>query len=278
MGALTDLNDLTNRATGGGTGTPENIWFHKTDQIGATSIIPVQGRELSLWQFEGAPSAGAKPPGTVAVPDNTTDGGLKQTDPTGGRSKYLTGAGNWWSGCQGMIVIYDRLLHISGLSGIVTTAQAVGGTLTRYATTEAWANQVFVEIYTAIGATGTTISMTYTDQDGNTGNTGGTATIGGTGHSEQGRFIQLPLAAGDTGVRAVADVTLAATTGTAGEFGIVIARPIAVIEVTQLGGGGLQNFLAGIPEIKTDACLAAYFIAHQSLLARLGCWISTVEA
>ena len=86
------------------------------------------------------------------------------------------------------------------------------------------------------------------------------------------------LAAGDTGVRAVADVTLAATTGTAGEFGIVIARPIVAIEMTQLGGGGGQSFLHSLPEIKTGACLAAYIACHQAANVRLGCWLSTVEA
>lgn len=277
MGAITGLDDLVNRATGGSSGTPENIWFHKTEMIGSATIIPVQQRELSLWMFEGSPGAGAKPGSSPTNPDNTTDGGLKQASPGGGRQKWITSFGNAWSACQGYLVLYDRLLHVSGLSGTVTTAQTVGGTLSRYATTDSWANQVFVEIYTAIGSTSRTISMTYTDQDGNAGITSGTALIGATGFSEQGRMIQIPLAAGDTGVRAVADVTLSGTTGTAGEFGIVIARPLAVIEITQLGGGGIQTYLDALGETKTS-CLAAYFVPHQSNFPRLACWLSTVEA
>lgn len=267
MGALGGLDDLVNRATGGNSGTPESIHFTKWDRIAGTAITFLQNRYQSLWAHDGFPGAGAAPGGTAVAPDNTTDGGLKQSDPGGGRQKWLLNVENWLSNGQGSIMVYDRLLHISGFSGTVTSAQNVGGSITRYTTTEAWNNQAWIEIYTAIGGTGTTVTMSYTDQDGNSATSPAT-TIGGTNFQGQGRMIPLPLASGDTGVRGVTSVTLAATTGTAGDFGVTILRPLIEIPILQIGGGGMIDYLAAIPEIKTDACLAFMFLPHT--VSRLG--------
>lgn len=200
MTALTDLSDLINRASGGNSGTPENLWFYKVARDGgAAATATIAGRPASLWRYDGSPSAGATPT-TVAIPDNTTTGGLKQADPGGGRQKWLTqfaAAGL----VAGTLILYDRLLHIGGLSGTTTTAQTVGGTLTRY--TDGAGNMVWIEIYTIIGTTATTVTMDYTDQGGASGNTSTTVAIGGTGFREVSRVIMLPLASGDTGVQAV---------------------------------------------------------------------------
>ncbi len=277
MSALAGLDDLVNRRTGGNSGTPENIWWHKTDRIGGVTITPEQQREMSLWMHDGYPSAAATPT-TVAIPDNTTDGGFKQATPGGGRQKWLNAFGNFWSNGQCTLVLYDRLLHIGGLSGLLPTAQTVGGTITRYTGSESYGNQLFAEVNADIGATATTISASYTNEAGTSGQTTPTTIFGGTGFRLQGRFIQLPLASGDMGVRAVADVTLGVSTGTTGDFGIVIARPVAMVTVTQRGGGGLQTFLERISEIKSDACLAMYMISHDTQTPRFGGVVSMVEA
>jgi hypothetical protein len=154
MTALADLSDVLNRMTGGNSGTPENIWWHKQARVaGVAATAPIAGRPASLWTYDGQPSGGVAPT-TVAVPDNTTTGGLKQTDPGGGREKWLIG-GAVTGSVPGELILYDRLLHIGGLSGTVTTAQTVGGSLTRY--TDGVGNMVWAEIYTIIGASSTTI-------------------------------------------------------------------------------------------------------------------------
>lgn len=266
MGAISGLDDLVNKATGGNNGNPENIWFSRWDRIAGTAITFLQNRYYSLWTFDGQPSAGAVP-GAVAVPDNTTSGGLRQTNAGGGRTKWLTSLQNALTNGQGSLLVYDRLLHIGGLSGTVTTAQAVGGALTRYATTEAWGNQVWYEIYSDIGATGTTLTMNYTDQDGNSA-TSGTAAIGGANFQGAGRAQPIPLASGDLGVRGVTDITLAATTGTSGSFGITIMRPLVELNVAMIGGGGVLGWLENISEIKPSACLSMIWTPHTT--GRLG--------
>jgi hypothetical protein len=167
-------------------------------------------------------------------------------------------------------MLYDRLFHIGGLSGTATTDQTIQGStpspaLTR--NTGGEGNIVFVEIYTVIGTTGVTLTMTYTNQAGTTGKTA-TINIGATGFREVTRAIRIPLAAGDTGVRAVEKIALSATTGTVGNFGITIAQPLALVPVGAAGSGGWRDYttgLPGIPTIDPGACLSvAYFPASTT--------------
>ncbi len=277
MSAIADISDLVNRATGGSSGTPESIWFTKQDRIAGATATLIPGRWHSLWMFDGQPGGGATPPTTAAAPDNTTAGSLKQTDPGGGRQKWLTSCGNWHSFEKGVLCIYDRLLHISGLSGTVTSAQTVGGSITRYTGTEAWGNEAWFEIYTQVGATAVTATVLYTDQDGNASST--THGFGATNNREQARATKIPLAAGDSGVRGVTSVQLLATTGTAGDFGITIARPLLYLPINEAGGGGLVQYLDMLNEIKTGACLAlAWHHAGTIARARIGGCIGMLEA
>lgn len=277
MAAIADLSDLVNRMTGGASGTPENLWFNKKfRRAGAAPATPVAGRFTSLWTYDGQPSAGAAP-GAVAVPTEATTGALKQTDPGGGRQKWLVGAGVAGE-AAGLVVLYDRLLHISGLSGTTTTAQSVGGTLTRY--TNGIGNMIAIEIYTQIGASTSAVTAEYTDQDGNAAQVTPAIVIGNTGFREAERMLWFPLASGDYGVQAVANVDLTVTTGTAGDFGVTVAHPLAYMDVGTSGIGNWHSFIDGhgIVEILPDACLAlAFWAVGTGQIDLLGS-LSMVEA
>ena len=69
-------------------------------------------------------------------------------------------------------------------------------------------------------------------------------------------------------MRAVASVTLAATTGTAGSFGVTVARPIAAWTIAQSGTGVPSDFISGIPaarEILAGTCFALMFFAVSTV-------------
>lgn len=259
MAAIANLSDLVNRLTGGSSGTPETLAFFKTPRVqGVAPTAPIAGRMVSLWRYDGSPSGGAAPT-TVAVPDNTTTGGLKQTNPGGGRQKWLHSV-MASTNAVGTLYLYDRILHIGNLSGTTTTAQTVGGSLTRY--TNGVGNFAFAEIYTTVGTTATTITMSYTNQAGTSGKTSQAVTFGGTGFREDTRAILLPLADGDTGVQAVASTTVLATTGTAGNFGITVGHLLATVEIGLSGVAGGRTFAQGLPglqEVLPNACLAWLF-------------------
>jgi len=280
MAAIASLSDLVNYTTGGSSGAPETISFYKAARVGgAAAAATVANKWTSIWQYDGTPSHGAAP-GAVAAPTNATAGGLKQTDPAGGKTRWLTGA----LGCAsslGTLVLFDRLLHISGLSGTTLTAQTVGGSLGRYTSaTDAPGNQIWAEIYTQIGTSATTITASYTDQDGNSGATSQAVAFGGTGNREAQRLIQLPLASGDTGVTAVASCTIAGSTGTAGDFGINIMRPLLSFPITTAAVGTMLGPTGiGLPvSIKTDACLFFAFFANGTTAPEIMGQISLVDA
>lgn len=280
MAAITDLSDLINRQTGGNNGNPENIWFHKVARVsGAAATVPIAGRAASLWTYDGVPAGGAVPT-TAEIPTRTTQGAIPFTAPTGGRDKWLiqaaissSNAGQW--------ILYDRLFHIGGLSGIATSAQTVQGSpaspaLTR--NTGGDGNIAWYEIYGILGTTPRTLTVNYTDQGGNSATTN--INIGGTGFREVTRSQRIPLAAGDTGIRAIESVQLDATTGSAGNFGITIAKPLAFIPVGSAGSGGWRDYstgLPGIPAFDPDACYSLLFIPATAAAPEMWGCLATVE-
>jgi len=281
MAAITDLSDLINRQSGGNSGTPNNLFYHKVPRVaGAAATTPIIGRGCSLWTYDGVPAGGAVPT-VAAIPDRTTTGAIPFTAATGGRDLHLIGT-SITPLTAGVFLLYDRLFHIGGLSGTSTADQTVqGGTpspaLTR--NTGGAGNMAWYEIYTLMGATSTTLTMTYTDDAGNSGQTS-TINFGATNFREVTRAQRIPLAAGDTGIRAIEKVKLTATTGTLGDFGITIAQPLAWIPVGVAGTAGWRDYttgLPGIPVINPDACLALMFLPAAATAPEVWGCIATIE-
>jgi hypothetical protein len=281
MAAITDLSDLINRQSGGSNGTPENIFFHKVPRVaGVAATAPIAGRGCSLWTYDGMPASGAVPT-SGAIPDRTTTGAIPFTAPGGSRDKHLIGA-SVAPLVAGVYLLYDRLFHIGGLSGTSTAAQQIqddpaSPALTR--NTGGAGNMAFYEIYTIIGATGTTLTMTYTNQAG-TGSRTSTMNIGATGFREVTRMQRIPLAAGDSGIQAIEQIQLTATTGTLGNFGITIAQPLAWIPVGAGGTMGWRDYttgLPGIPVIDPNACLSLMFIPASTTAPELFGSLATIE-
>ncbi len=213
----------------------------------------------SLWRSIGKPDQGAIP-STAAVPDRTTVGTFQQPNPGGGNEQFLS---MWQLQAQARatIIIADRLSHQGGLSGIVTGAQTTNlptSALTRYTSGDG----VFaaIEIYTQIGTTATTVTMSYTNQAGTSGQTSQPVVLGGTNRREVSKLIPMSLASGDTGVQAVASVNVVATTGTAGNFGVTLYKPLLMLPCLSesafwSSGDPIQRLGGFLPKIPNDAAL-----------------------
>jgi hypothetical protein len=270
MAALASISDVVHRLSGGSSGTPETIWALKLGRIAGTAITaPVVGRWNSCWQWDGIGGSGATPAG-AAVPTRATTGALGQADAGGDRQKWLVSCAAL-SSVQGTWLLYDRLLHNGGLDGTSTGAQDVGGSLTR--NTGGVGNQIWVEIYGVIGTTARTITASYTNQAGTASQTTPAVAIGGTGLREAGRMIQMPLAAGDTGVQSVETVTIAGgSTGTAGAFGVTLLRPLALVPAPTPGLATPRNWIEAwaIPEVVDGACLALAMLASDTAIPTFG--------
>lgn len=283
MAELSNVSDHLNRRTGGNNGTPEEfVWFKNPRVAGAAAAATIAGRHTSLWQYEGAPSHGAAPGGSARYPTRSTNGGIKQTNPGGSPTRQKWAVYGAVADQIGTLLVVDRIADISGLSGTVTTAQTINLTaLTRYsAAATCLGNLIFVEVYTQIGATPTTLTASYVNQDGNNATTPAVA-IGGTGLREAQRMIQLPLASGDTGVRGVNSVTLAGTTGTAGDFGITIVHQWGACGMPAIGVPGNPVLIGGagkVVDCLTDACVSQIWLAGSTTSPYVTSWFAFVEA
>ena len=276
MAEVSDLSDLVNLLTiTGSTSGAESLFFHKVGYVsGVAATAPIAGRPASLWTYSGQPSHGTTgdiaASGTVgSIPTNTTDGALKQRNAPTGKEKWLVSASI--SGhVAGTFILYDRLYHNHNLSGTSAVEQTVQGdpaspALTRY--TDGVGNFAFAEIYTIVGTTARTITMSYTNQAGTANQTSVATNFGATNFREVTRVIFLPLASGDTGVRAVKSVTLSASTGTVGNFGVTIGHPIAYIHCSVAGTSGWRDFATGLPGLKkihSNAHLALLWVGNST--------------
>jgi len=223
--------------------------------VGTATVII--GRHYDLW----VPSipAGVAPTASVA-PTRATQGALGQQNGGSGQLGILAARFNTLA--PGTYIIADRLVHSGGLAGNVATAQTTNlpsTALTRY--TDGVGVMMGLTIYAAIGATATTVTAAYQSTTSAAGaRTSPAVAIGGTGFNAANRMIMLPTQDDDLGVRSVSSVTLAATTGTAGNFGVTLFKPLCVICVESTHGVAAVGFLSGgfmggLPEIVDDACL-----------------------
>jgi len=143
------------------------------------SIAPqAAGTYVSLWRATGQPGQGAIPAAT-AVCNNTTLGGMgftQQTSPATSYGSYMEVA---TSNSAMTVEIHDRLAHMGGLNGTLTTAQTVSLDLSTLGATNNISKRIgdtnysdvqwWLEWYTATGATAVTATVNVTYNDGTTG-------------------------------------------------------------------------------------------------------------
>jgi hypothetical protein len=168
--------------------------------------------------------------------------------------------------------LYDRLSHMGGLNSTLLTSQTVNtAALTRY--TNGVGVHAFIHVYGQIGATVTYATVVYTNQS-DVGSRTGYVNLGGTGAREVDRFISIGLQEGDTGVKSVESLTMAATTGTAGNFGVVLVKPLALWAVME-PHNGISDIVTGLmgqaPVIQNDACLCVGVQQEGANTLHAGC-------
>ena len=216
------------------------------------------GQSFSLWTATGQPGAGAAPT-TAAVCTKALTGACGFTNQTSPVTSYLMWAWLASSLAMSSIGLHDRLAHMGGLSGTVTTAQGALSIVTSSPGADrlgdaAWSDvQWWLEIYTALGATGVNATVNVTYGDDTTGNLTAIA-LGATPRA--GRMYPLVSASPGKFIKAVNSVTLSATTGTAGNFGITATRGRCTLPTIVANKPEIYDWaVLGNPEIPNDSCL-----------------------
>ena len=191
------------------------------------------GQYHSLWRATGQPGQSAIP--TAAANCNqSTVGGMKFSQQTAPAKSYLAYLVAVSSNSAMTLEVHDRLMHMGGLNGTLTTAQTVGIDFNG-ATADNMAERIgdadcsdiqwWLEWYTDTGATVTTATVAVTYSDGTTGNLTGVSLAA----TRRASFMQslnglIPAGVAGKFIRAVNTVTLSASTGTAGNFGVTATR------------------------------------------------------
>lgn len=219
------------------------------------------GMWASLWKATGIPAAGATPPafgsGGPYVPTRATTGALGQANPAGGLARYLANA-NLAATSVGSLIIYDRLWACSGFGTVVTTAQNVvsGGTLPAGRLPNGNADvEMWLEVYTAPGATGAT--WTITAPDG-----GGTSRAYTYAHPANAETVGqmmpvIPPAGAAAGAGVPVSFQASAGSVPAGDIGITLMRRLALIPFPLANAGvALDAFALGAAQVFDDSCLA----------------------
>lgn len=215
----------------------------------------------SEWIQPGAPGAASTPGTTAAICDRATTGALGQANKSAGEQRAWFrrhAEGGSGASAQGSLMLVDRLAHVGGLDGTSTAAQTVSTpALTRFTSgVGVWAA---IEIYTAIGATGTTATISYTNTVPTAGQVAPAIVAGGSGFSNARVILPFGYASGDTGLTAVASVTLAASTTTVGNFGITLYRTLGWLPFNNAtpypNRGTPIDLPAPMPVVPDDACL-----------------------
>ncbi|QXN72649.1 hypothetical protein RCZAHN_40 [Rhodobacter phage RcZahn] len=221
------------------------------------------GTFVSLWRATGQPGQGAIP-AAAAVCNNALTGAFGFTQQTAPATTY----GGWLNAVSSnaamTMEIHDRLMHMGGLNGTLTTAQTVNVDIAANLASNNLAERIgdsnysdiqwWLEWYTATGATAVTATVGVTFNDGTTG------TLSAALAATRPAGFMLPLNGLSTTagkfIRDVDTVTLSATTGTAGSFGVTATRPRMSLPLNIANKMEVADWqMLGLPEIYNSSCL-----------------------
>lgn len=226
------------------------------------------GDFVSLWSAPGQPGTGATPTAFGSggnVPTSATVGAPLFTNPASGNS-YLARLFAA-SSVPGTLVFYDRLWACSALLTTTASAQTIvgAGALTRPDANGVNA-EIWIEATTAIGTTASNATCSYTNQAGTAGQISTAVPI--TVSKPIGWATQLPLVAGDTGVRTIQTFTSSGAQ-TTGAVNLVIQRRIAefAMPAAFVPYPPQDPFWSGLAQIYNSACIGAYFLISSGTAA-----------
>lgn len=250
--------------------------------IKESSAAIASGRLSSLWQNIPFPGP---PPGSAELLDRNHAGAVTSLFDSSGTQRLVQTAFNYGYdfALGGTAVLVDRLSHQGGLNGTTTTPQAANvppSTLARYS--DGVGVLAALEIYIALGSTRQSATVTYTNQAGVAGRTSYPVAIGGAGNQELAAVLPVCLASGDSGIRAVTNVSLSGSTGAIGNFGVTLYKPLLMFplvfypQATPVFDGVLEMF-SQMPVILAGACLSWLFFPTSNISGRFCAELRLVE-
>ena len=232
----------------------------------------VAGQFHSLWRATGQPGQGAIPT-TAAVCDDELLGAIRFAQQIAPATSYLGILEGLCANIGTTLEIHDRLMHMGGLVGNVATPQTVNldvhaniGTLNldarkgdaNYSDIQWW-----LEWYANTGSSVVNATANVTYDDGSSGD----LTAVSLAATRRASFMQplnylIPAADSGKYIRDVNTVTLSATTGTAGNFGVTATRYRAALYKPLANVRWTADWaVLGLPEVANESALFCIQIA-----------------
>lgn len=149
----------------------------------------------------------------------------------GSEDLYLTNVGTNHATGTNIVLVADVLVNAGTISATSTTSQNISSTsLSRWTTGEGV--NMTLEITTALGATAANITLSYTDQAGNTGNSTGAIALTTSGIAGRLQPVQdgpmIRLATGDYGVGTIEACILSASM-VSGVLAALLYKPLILV-------------------------------------------------
>lgn len=227
------------------------VYFTKPSSGVATNLLS------STWLTGGFPLAGAIP-GAAAICNKDLQGAIAFPQATGSDKNFIEQAIATVVSNVVNVVLFDRLGHMGGLVGNVTTSQTVNldisGSGSNLAARRGKADYSdvnwYIECFANPGTTATTITIDYTMHDNTTGST----TIVTTGQILLSRMMLIAPPEGK-GIKSVQSISMTPSTGGAGNLGITAVRELCSFHIDGISIQAIHQTLAlGLPCVENDAC------------------------
>jgi hypothetical protein len=235
----------------------------RVQMVRTATRTTIAAQWFSIFDLAGSPGAGTLAGVNTAngvVPTDATAGYPPINAFAGGATGYLSKI-EFGSAVACRIALYDRLFVCGAYAFNANTTLASQPSYSgRLPGTDYKGLEIWVEAVTA--STGNlAVNVTYDDQDLNAGATTGATGIGAA--TTVGRCWQLPLAAGDSGVSKITNVT--GSVASAGTFNVMVLRPLWEGRIKIANDGDVHDFLkTGLPEVYADSALYVLVAADST--------------
>lgn len=237
------------------------------------SLSASAGVYHSGWIQSGFPGAGSAP-GAWSHPTASTPGSWAPFLVAGGtKTNRLLLTEVTLSNAGQNFIWADRIGHMGGLNGTLTTAQTVGATLTGAVSDGRCAAdgsdvQWFLEVYSGLGSTAVTATVAVTYHDDSTGNISVSIPA-----SVVGSRLMSILPTNGKWIKAISSVTLSASTGSAGSFGVTAFKRLASNSVPSANFTDKSDWAyLGMPKVPTNACICPF---HLCVTGSIGTVLGT---
>lgn len=219
----------------------------------------------SLFDRTGNPGAGSLTIGNTAnglVPV-AGSAGFPAVNAFSGANRGYISVVDFGSSVACRLRLFDRLFHVGSVSLLAlatTTLSAQPSFASRVSYSGGAADYkgltIWLECNAAVSATATTVTVTYTNQDGTAGRTTSAVNMSGFITS---RLIQLALQTGDSGVQKIESIIVGGVVATTGTVNVLVLRSLWTARVRAANDGDVHGLdRTGLPEVFATT---AFFLA-----------------